>query len=170
MPLRNAIINSALGDLTLVTDGDALSGLYFPGHWYMPSASALGERVDPGSEPLFVEARTQLTDYLQRHRAGFVLPIATHGEAFQERVWAILREIPRGATTTYGAIAEQLGDTSLAQQVGQAVGRNPVSIVIPCHRVIGANGKLTGYAGGLWRKRFLLDLEEPAVVASARLF
>ena len=87
---------------------------------------------------------------------------------FQRRVWSLLEEIPYGGTTSYGEIAARLGDT--AQAVGKAVGQNPLSIVVPCHRVVGKNGSLTGYAGGLKRKQFLLDLEEPAEVKSARLF
>ncbi|WP_301200637.1 methylated-DNA--[protein]-cysteine S-methyltransferase, partial [Corynebacterium stationis] len=85
-------------------------------------------------------------------------------------VWALLQEIPYGETMTYGEIAQQLGNKHLAQRVGQVVGRNPVSIIIPCHRVIGSDGSLTGYAGGLDRKRFLLELEEPAEVTETRLF
>ena len=89
----------------------------------------------------------------------FDLPTATHGSAFEERVWALLRELPFGETTTYGDLAESLGDRNLARRVGQAVGRNPLSIVVGCHRVVGKGGELRGYAGGLDRKRFLLDLE-----------
>ncbi|GAA1618148.1 hypothetical protein GCM10009744_00900 [Kribbella alba] len=85
-------------------------------------------------------------------------------------MWALLDEIPFGETTTYGELAERLGDQTLAQQVGKAVGQNPLSIVVPCHRVVGKDGKLTGYAGGLKRKQFLLDLEEPATVKAGRLF
>jgi methylated-DNA-[protein]-cysteine S-methyltransferase len=92
------------------------------------------------------------------------------GDEFQRRVWSILEDIPYGATSTYGEIAEQLGDRALAQRVGKAVGQNPLSVVIPCHRVVGKNGSLTGYAGGLKRKQFLLELEEPAEVRTERLF
>jgi methylated-DNA-[protein]-cysteine S-methyltransferase len=101
---------------------------------------------------------------------AFDLPLAVDGDEFQRRVWAMLDEIPFGETTTYGELAERLGDKALAQRVGQAVGHNPLSIVVPCHRVVGKDGKLTGYAGGLKRKQFLLDLEEPAAVKSERLF
>ena len=95
------------------------------------------------------------------------MPLVTRGDDFSERVWKLLREIPYGQTTTYGALAERLGDKSLAQRVGDAVGHNPLCVFIPCHRVVGANGALTGYAGGLKRKQFLLELEEPV---GARLF
>ena len=116
------------------------------------------------------QARSELEDYLAGRRTSFDLPTRATGTAFQERVWALLREIPFGTTTTYGALAERLGERALAQEVGQAVGRNPLSIVVPCHRVVGSGGRLTGYAGGLDRKRRLLALEEPAALAAERLF
>jgi methylated-DNA-[protein]-cysteine S-methyltransferase len=96
--------------------------------------------------------------------------LAAEGDAFQRAVWDIVHDIPFGETTTYGRIAEQLGDRTLAQKVGQAVGANPLSIFVPCHRVLGSNGSLTGYAGGLSRKKALLELEEPAQVSAGRLF
>jgi methylated-DNA-[protein]-cysteine S-methyltransferase len=111
-----------------------------------------------------------LSDYLAGKRAEFELPLAAEGDAFQRVVWDIVARIPHGETTTYGRIAEQLGDRSLAQQVGQTVGANPLCIFVPCHRVVGVNGSLTGYAGGLKRKQALLELEEPAQVSAARLF
>ena len=97
----------------------------------------------------------------------------TSGSPFEERVWTLLGEIPYGQTTSYGALAGQLGDRALAQEVGRAVGRNPLSVIVPCHRVLGAGGKLTGYAGGLARKRSLLELEgaiAPEPVPAAALF
>ncbi|WP_312977210.1 methylated-DNA--[protein]-cysteine S-methyltransferase [Corynebacterium sp.] len=112
----------------------------------------------------------QLTEYLEGARKSFDVPITTHGNAFSEKVWALLRQIPYGETTTYGALAASLGNPRLAQRVGQVVGQNPVSIIIPCHRVVGADGSLTGYAGGLERKRWLLELEEPVEISSSRLF
>jgi methylated-DNA-[protein]-cysteine S-methyltransferase len=115
-------------------------------------------------------AAAQLHQYLAGERTSFDLPTATSGDPFQERVWRLLRDIPRGETVTYGELAVQLGDKSLAQSVGQAVGRNPLSVIVPCHRVVGADGRLTGYAGGLKRKQFLLDLEEPALAKAGRLF
>ena len=167
---RHAYAETELGDLLFVADGAALTGLYFPGHWYPPSAEQTGERVGPDADPVIARAVAQLRDYLAGTRREFDLPVATHGDAFSERVWAMLREIPYGETTTYGALAQRLGDGHLAQRVGQAVGHNPVSIVVPCHRVVGADGSLTGYAGGLARKRALLELEEPAEQRAARLF
>ncbi|ASR34534.1 cysteine methyltransferase [Prauserella marina] len=167
---RHARVDSALGELTLVADGDALTGVYFERHWYPPEENAIGPLVDAAADPLFAEAAAQLTDYLAGERTAFTVPVATHGDPFQERVWALLRDIPYGTTTTYGDLAEQLGGRSLAQVVGRAVGRNPLSIVIACHRVVGKDGGLTGYAGGLERKRRLLDLEQPSPAEAGRLF
>jgi methylated-DNA-[protein]-cysteine S-methyltransferase len=166
--VRHAFAPTSLGELVLVAEDDALAGLYFPGHWYPPSAEAIGERAD--NDPFLRGVAEQLVEYLDGSRVSFDVPVRTHGNELQEKVWAILREIPFGETTSYGAIALQLGDRNLAQAVGQAVGHNPVSIVIPCHRVVGATGKITGFAGGLERKRALLALEEPAADVAGRLF
>ena len=111
-----------------------------------------------------------MTGYLAGERATFELKITLHGDDMQRRVWNLLTEIPYGDTVTYGELAAALADGTTAQEVGQAVGRNPVSIVVPCHRVVGKNGQLTGYAGGIKRKQFLLELEEPAEAKAARLF
>ncbi|MES2171646.1 MAG: methylated-DNA--[protein]-cysteine S-methyltransferase [Actinomycetota bacterium] len=168
MTTRHALVPTVLGDLTVVATGDAIAGLYFPGHWYLPPAGSIGERVD--ADPVIHQAARQLRDYLSGDLRDFDLTVATAGDELQEQVWAMLREIPFGETTTYGALAERLGNRALAQAVGQAVGHNPVSIIIPCHRVVGATGKLTGFAGGLERKRFLLELEEPELAKAERLF
>jgi methylated-DNA-[protein]-cysteine S-methyltransferase len=167
---RHTTVATELGELTLVAEDQALTGLYFPHHWHRPSQSGFGEPVVADQDVLFSCVRSQLADYLAGQRTSFDVPVRTRGDEFQQRVWAILEEIPYGTTTTYGAIAEQLGDKALAQLVGQAVGRNPVSVLVPCHRVVGTDGRLTGYAGGLARKQRLLDLEEPADLAAARLF
>jgi methylated-DNA-[protein]-cysteine S-methyltransferase len=126
--------------------------------------------VDVADDLLFSETRRQLDEYLGGSRTTIDLPTSTDGDAWQETVWALLGEIPYGRTTTYGDLAERLGDASLAQAVGQAVGRNPLCVIVPCHRVVGSDGSLTGYAGGVRRKRFLLELEEPAEVKSGKLF
>jgi methylated-DNA-[protein]-cysteine S-methyltransferase len=166
---RHATVSTQLGDLTLVASGDALIGVYFPHHWVKPTATTLGDKVE--DDPVLTEAARQLTQYLAGERDTFDLTIELRGgDAFQQKVWAMLDDIPRGATTTYGELAERVGDKHLAQLVGKAVGSNPLSIIIPCHRVVGKDGKLTGYAGGLTRKQFLLDLEEPAALKAARLF
>lgn len=170
MTRRHATLPTSLGGLLAIAEGPAIVGLYFPGHWYPPNAHAVGLEVDAQSDPLFALAAAQLGEYLDGRRTAFDVPVTTGGDAFQEQVWRMLRDIPYGETTTYGALAERLGDRTLARRVGQAVGRNPVSILIPCHRVVGANGSLTGYAGGLERKQALLELEGAEVVAQQRLF
>lgn len=170
MNTRHAVIDSPLGELTLVAEGAALTGLYFRHHGRRPAEATLGPRVDADSDELLAKARTQLTDYLFGRTQGFSLPTRLHGDAAQQRVWALLSTIPYGETVTYGELAAALDDGTTAQGVGQTVGRNPVCIVVPCHRVVGRNGQLTGYAGGLHRKQFLLELEEPSEVKGARLF
>ncbi|WP_405607833.1 methylated-DNA--[protein]-cysteine S-methyltransferase [Streptomyces sp. NBC_01508] len=167
---RHAVVETSLGGLTVVASGDAITGLYFPHHWYMPSEESLGRRVDVHEDALLARTATQLGEYLDGDRTAFDLPTRTNGDSFQERVWAMLREIPFGETTTYGELAERLGNKALAQSVGQAVGHNPLSIIVACHRVVGSNGKLTGFAGGLKRKQRLLEIEEPETVKEARLF
>lgn len=167
---RHAYASTSLGALMLVADGPDLVGLYFPKHWYPPDPADTGDEVDGLADPVIGPAAAQVREYLAGTRQVFEVPVATDGDAFSERVWALLRQIPYGETTTYGALADRLGNPRLAQRVGQAVGHNPVSIVIPCHRVVGADGGLTGFAGGLERKRALLDLEEPPERRAARLF
>jgi methylated-DNA-[protein]-cysteine S-methyltransferase len=170
MNIRHAVIDSPIGELTLVADGRTLIGVYFRRHWYRPSADTSGPRVDAHTDEVLAETQSQLDDYLAGRRTDFDLPTALRGDDTQRRIWHRLATIPYGETITYGELATELDDGSTAQQVGAAVGRNPLSIVVPCHRVVGKNGKLTGYAGGLERKKFLLDLEEPADVRDARLF
>lgn len=151
----HTVVPTALGELTLVRGPDGLRGLYFPRHWHRPAPATLGPRRDVG----FAAAVTQLDEYLAGHRTAFDVKLAARGDGFQHRVWELVRQVPYGATVTYGELARRLGPDVTAQQVGAAVGRNPLCIVVPCHRVVGAGGKLTGYAGGLPRKRHLLDLE-----------
>ncbi len=155
MTATHTTIDSPIGELTLVARDDVLSGIYFPGHWHMPAAEVFGVRVEGG----FEEVRQQLNEYFAGERTEFELATMVAGEEFRRRVWKLIDRIPYGQTTTYGEMAQELGDPALAREVGAAVGRNPLSIVVPCHRVVGKDGKLTGYAGGLERKRFLLELE-----------
>lgn len=169
--IRHGIFPTSLGDLLFTAEGDALTGIYFPDHRYPPSQETMGE--DLGFEPedtVLTETARQLREYLLGERTTFDVPLAPHGDDFSQQVWNILIDIPYGSTTTYGEIAVRLGNRALAQRVGQSVGHNPVSIIIPCHRVLGADGSLTGYAGGLDRKRTLLELEEPEPEAAGRLF
>jgi methylated-DNA-[protein]-cysteine S-methyltransferase len=169
MTTTHTTIDTPLGELTLVADGRALTGVYYPGHWTRPDRAAFGPRSARG----FEAAEQQLAEYLAGDRTAFELETSRGGEPFQRRVWDLLEQIPYGQTTTYGDLARELGDPQLARAVGRAVGANPLSLVLPCHRVVGRNGSLTGYAGGLERKRALLDLEArvlPGSEAVTRLF
>jgi methylated-DNA-[protein]-cysteine S-methyltransferase len=169
MTRRHTTIATPVGELTLVADGDELAGVWFPGHRPAPDPAGFGPAVEAGADAVLAEAARQLGEYLAGRRTAFALATATGGrDPFHERVWALLREIPHGRTVTYGELAERLGSRSLARRVGGAVARNPLSIVVPCHRVLGRDGSLTGYAGGLGRKRFLLDLERGVREGAAR--
>jgi methylated-DNA-[protein]-cysteine S-methyltransferase len=143
-------IESPLGELLLAGDGHALTAVHMDG------APGAGWRRDPAS---LRDAADQLRAYFAGELREFELPLAPHGTAFQQRVWAALRDIPYGRTISYAELAVAVGKPRAARAVGAANGRNPIAIVIPCHRVIGAAGALTGYGGGLDRKRLLLDLE-----------
>jgi methylated-DNA-[protein]-cysteine S-methyltransferase len=151
----HAVIDSPVGPLTLVGRGGVLTGVYFAHHWYRPDPATFGPRNDAA----FAEPARQLAEYFAGDRTTFDLPGHAEGDEFQHAVWRRIAAVPYGATTTYGDIARDLGDPSLARDVGAAVGRNPLSIVVACHRVVGKGGRLTGYAGGVRRKQFLLDLE-----------
>jgi methylated-DNA-[protein]-cysteine S-methyltransferase len=169
MTRTNTTMDSPLGELTLVAVDGVLSGVYFPGHWYMPDPDVFGVRSEHG----FEQAEKELSEYFAGARTSFAIATTTAGDDFQRRVWDLIDAVPYGQTTTYGEIAHELGDEpTLAREVGGAVGRNPLSVIVPCHRVVGKDGKLTGYAGGLERKRFLLDLEGVGATAGAepRLF
>jgi methylated-DNA-[protein]-cysteine S-methyltransferase len=143
---------SPVGPLLLSGDREALTGLAFRRRTSIPP----GWVRDDGR---FAGERAQLDEYFAGERTAFDFPMRIEGGQFDQRVWRALEEIPYGTTTTYGAIAERIGRPGRARAVGAANGRNPVAIVVPCHRVIGAGGKLTGYGGGLDRKRLLLELE-----------
>jgi methylated-DNA-[protein]-cysteine S-methyltransferase len=155
MSTTHTIIDSPIGELILVAEGETLSGVYFPGHWTRPDPATFGER----SERRLEQVEQQLAEYFAGERTSFELPTSAGGNAFQRQVWDLIDRIPYGQTTTYGRLASELGNPTLARMVGSAVGHNPLSVIVPCHRVVGKDGKLTGYAGGLRRKRFLLDLE-----------
>jgi methylated-DNA-[protein]-cysteine S-methyltransferase len=158
----HTITDSPVGELTLVADEGKLTGMYFPHHWYAPDAATFGPRSGAG----FEEATEQLAEYFAGDRKSFDLAVEPRGDAFQGLVWGLIEEIPYGQTVTYGELAREVGGGATPKDVGAAVGRNPLCVIVPCHRVVGKDGSLTGYAGGLARKRFLLDLEESA----ARLF
>ena len=163
---RHAVIGSPIGELTIVRDDEGLTGLYFPQHWTHPDPASFGPRVNLAADHGFNEAITQLNEYFAGERREFDLPLSPRGSALARRVWQLLTDIPYGQTTTYGTLAKQVGNGISARAIGGFVGHNPLSIIIPCHRVVGSTGKLTGYAGGLARKQQLLELEE-AIPASA---
>jgi methylated-DNA-[protein]-cysteine S-methyltransferase len=158
----HTVLATTLGELTVVREEGALTGLYFPRHWPRPDRTAFGPRMDEG----FEDVARQLGEYLDGDRSVFELPLKVKGTEFDQRVWGLITIVPYGETTTYGDVARELGAGTDPRDVGAAVGRNPLCIVIPCHRVIGATGKLTGYAGGLARKRTLLEIEHARLMRS----
>lgn len=151
----HTVVDSPIGPLTLVATDGVLSGLYMRTQRHLPEAATFGARDDGP----FGEATRQLAEYFAGDRTDFDLRLRLEGTAFQRQVWAALRDIPYGETWSYGQLAAHIGSPGASRAVGLANGRNPVAIVVPCHRVVGANGKLTGYGGGLERKQLLLDLE-----------
>lgn len=151
------VIDSPIDPLMLTSDGTALTGLYMTPHQYGPAVATDWLR-DENAAPLR-EAVRQLKAYFAGELSSFDLPLRPQGTPFQQRVWAELCTIPCGVTISYGELARRLGDVKASRAVGLANGRNPISIIVPCHRVIGANGKLTGYGGGLPRKQALLAFE-----------
>jgi methylated-DNA-[protein]-cysteine S-methyltransferase len=154
--VKHRIIDSPLGPLTLVVNAEGfLCALYNDGQKYYPDAEELGERDDT----IAASAVAELAEYFAGTRAAFSVPTAASGTDFQRRVWAALTGIPAGQTRTYGEIAGQLGRPGASRAVGAATGRNPISIIVPCHRLVGASGAMTGYAGGVARKVWLLEHE-----------
>jgi methylated-DNA-[protein]-cysteine S-methyltransferase len=149
---------SPIGELLLASDGEALTGLFMEERRHGPRGEASWIE-DRGP---FREALLQLDAYFAGERTAFSLPLAPEGSGFQLRVWRALEEIPYGQTWSYRQLADQVGRPGAARAVGSANARNPLSIVVPCHRVIGSAGALTGYGGGLARKRWLLDHEARA--------
>lgn len=158
MPRVHSEIDSPIGPLTLVATDSSLCAVYMADQRHRPNDATFG-RPDPDA---FAKARTQLKQYFAGERSAFDLPLTLEGTAFQREVWQALRDIPYGETRSYGEVAVALGRPNAARAVGLANGRNPLSIVVPCHRLVGADGSLTGYGGGLTRKRYLLDLERGA--------
>ena len=149
---------SPLGDITLSSDGDALTGLWFDGQKHF--ADTLESDAPEKDFPVFDTAKRWLDVYFKGIVPDFTPPLNLRGSGFRKAVWNVLLTIPFGKTMTYGEIAKKFSARMSAQAVGGAVGHNPVAIIVPCHRVIGANGALTGYAGGLDKKIKLLELEK----------
>jgi len=154
--VKHRVVDSPVGPLTLIVDADgALVALYTHEQKYFPDAAALGERDDTVAQ----DAARQLEEWFAGTREEFDLELRPRGSDFQRAVWEQISCIPMGRTATYGELAALLGRPTASRAVGAATGRNPISIIVPCHRVVGASGALTGYAGGVERKRWLLDHE-----------
>ena len=151
MPLTHSVFPSPIGPLTAVREDGVLIGL----HMGPAGTAGLGRRDDAA----FSDVRAQLDEYFAGTRTSFDLQMRATGNDLQLAVWKLIADIPYGATRSYGELARDLGDRTLAQAVGTACGRNPLPVVVPCHRVVGSDGSLVGFGGGLERKRFLLDLE-----------
>ena len=154
--MHHVTIESPIGALTLVAGDDGLHGVYFEQHRHPPRSNGW---THAPHNPTLVATRAQLAEYFAGTRTTFDLPLAPRGTPFQQRVWTALRAIPFGETVSYLDIARQLGDPKATRAVGAANGRNPLSIVVPCHRVVGTSGALTGFGGGVERKRWLLSHE-----------
>ncbi|MBT2418791.1 methylated-DNA--[protein]-cysteine S-methyltransferase [Streptomyces sp. ISL-22] len=152
---QHTVVDSPYGPLTLVAEDGLLCGLYMTGQRHRPPEEAFGIR----DESPFAAAQDQLEAYFAGELKEFTLELRLNGTDFQRRVWDRLRRIPYGETRTYGELADDLGNPGASRAVGLANGKNPIGIIVPCHRVVGANGGLTGYGGGLDRKQRLLDFE-----------
>lgn len=150
---------SPLGPMTLAASDRGLAGAWFDGQKHMPDTRAWKEHTSHG---VLLQAARELKEYFAGQRQQFEVPLDLQaGSVFQQEVWLGLLDIPAGTSQSYGALAARIGRPAAVRAVGAAVGRNPVTIIIPCHRVVGADGSLTGYAGGLPRKTALLQLEHP---------
>ena len=162
--------STQLGPVRLAASPSGLAGVWFEGQRHEPGAWLYGASAWPDTpdHPVLQEAAAQLQQYFAGERPHFDLPLdLSGGTPFQQSVWAALLTIGRGATTSYGALSQQMGNPRAVRALGAAVGRNPLSVVVPCHRVVGVDGSLTGYAGGLDRKRALLTLENAQLAATS---
>jgi len=155
--MRYAFIDSPLGRVLLQSHDSRLAGLYFCDGGHVPSIGA--EDVLAPADPVILRTALQLGEYFEGRRRSFDIPLHLAGTPFQRIVWSILQEIPFGHTMSYGGMAVRTGRPGAARAVGAANARNPVSILVPCHRAVGANGSLTGYSGGIGRKQALLEME-----------
>ncbi|GLF98016.1 methylated-DNA--[protein]-cysteine S-methyltransferase [Streptomyces yaizuensis] len=166
MTRQHTVVDSPYGELTLVATDGVLSGVYMTDQRHRPAEETFGDR-DPAP---FTETVHQLQAYFDRELTTFDLPLRLEGTDFQRRVWERLLAIPYGETRTYGELAEELGNPQASRAVGLANGRNPVSIIVPCHRVVGSTGSLVGYGGGIARKRRLLAFEAGDTAPADALF
>lgn len=167
--MQRALGDTPVGDLTVVAEAGSITGVYMQLPVRQPPGSGddhCAKRTDDADSPLLGEALRQLHEYFVGRRRVFDLPLAPAGTPFQRSVWAGLATIGYGETLSYASLAARVGRPGAARAVGAASGRNPISVILPCHRVIGADGSLTGYAGGLPRKRVLLDLEARHLIDS----
>jgi methylated-DNA-[protein]-cysteine S-methyltransferase len=155
-PTQFTLLDSPIGELLLIGNGRAMTGLYFQNHQHPPKRDASWQQE---AEP-FQEAIGQLNQYFAGELKEFSLTLAPSGTEFQRAVWTELRSIPFGERRTYGQLAAAMNKPTASRAVGAAIGRNPISILIPCHRVVGTDGSLTGFAGGLDRKKALLEREQ----------
>jgi methylated-DNA-[protein]-cysteine S-methyltransferase len=162
---RFARTRTSLGTLLLIAEDDALTGLHFVGGKHVPSIDPAW--LDEPGHPLFARCVAQVEAYLAGERAKFDLPLAPKGSPFQQRVWREIAKVPFGETITYSQLAARAGAPRSARAAGAATGRNPISLAIPCHRIVATDGSLTGYAGGLDRKEKLLTLEGALEEAAA---
>ena len=161
-----SITESPVDDLMLVADDSALTGLYFAGCDHIPVAS---QHWTPNARhPVLKQTAKQLQEYFAGKRTSFSLPLRVAGTGFQEKIWRQIALIPCGKTISYSELAKRAGTPQAIRAAGTATGRNPLSIVIPCHRVMGKNGSLCGFAGGLAKKQQLLELEKPDIRATGR--
>ena len=157
VPVYTLHVESELGGVTLAATDHGLAGVWFDAQRHAPDTSGW---IEAAEHPVLRQAAAQLEDYFAGRRDDFDMPLdLSHGTQFQQAVWQALLRIPRGGTTSYGRLGAEIGKPAAVRAVGAAVGRNPISVVVPCHRVLGADGSLTGYAGGLERKSRLLRLE-----------
>jgi methylated-DNA-[protein]-cysteine S-methyltransferase len=163
MPMHTLLthsLTSPLGPMTLAASAQGLCGVWFEGQRHGPSPETLQSWTPDATHPVLQAAAQQLLAYFAGQRQHFELPLdLSRGTAFQQSVWQALLQVPASQTASYGDLARQLNKPQAMRAVGAAVGRNPISIIVPCHRILGAGGQLTGYAGGLWRKQALLRLE-----------
>ena len=157
---------SPLGEMVLASDGDALSGAWFDGQRHQPPIGPAWQRRP--DLPVLRRAAAELAEYFAGERIVFDVPLAPVGTPFQRDVWRAIAGVPYGATIAYRELAARAGRPESIRAAGAATGRNPLSIIVPCHRIVGADGALTGYAGGLARKRTLLALEHAAVASALR--
>ena len=149
--------DSPQGQMLLVADGEGLAGVYFDGQKYLPQVATEWKR--DAKHPVLSQAKRELAEYFGGKRKRFEVALAPEGTAFQKAVWKAISTVEFGATITYGELARRAGVSGSSRAAGAATGRNPITIIVPCHRIVGSNGSLTGYAGGLGRKRALLALE-----------